>query len=83
VNNTVGTRKSESREDIVTDELLVQYGTTTVRRPRLAPGEAMPWHRDPCHFVAVVLGGDFLSMEYGDRRAFAKLHVVVLGFQSF
>lgn len=32
---------------MVTDETLFQHGTTLVRRLRLAPGEAMPWHRDP------------------------------------
>ena len=37
-----------------------------VRRLRLAPGEAMPWHRDPCRRVAVVLSGDVLSIEYRD-----------------
>jgi hypothetical protein len=37
-----------------------------VRRQRLSPGEAMPWHRDPFHRVAVVLGGDLLSIEYRD-----------------
>jgi len=35
-----------------------------VRRLRLALGEAMPWHRDPCNRVAVVLRGDLLSIEY-------------------
>ena len=47
-------------------ELLFHHGTTTVRRLRLAPGEAMAWHRDPFHRVAVVLGGDVLSIEYRD-----------------
>jgi hypothetical protein len=37
-----------------------------VRRLCLAPGEAIPWHRDPFQRVAVVLGGDLLSIEYGD-----------------
>ena len=37
-----------------------------VRRLRLAPGEAMPWHRDPFERVAVVLTGDLLSIEYRD-----------------
>ena len=37
-----------------------------VRRLRLALGEAMPWHRDPFHRVAVVLGGDVLLIEYRD-----------------
>jgi quercetin dioxygenase-like cupin family protein len=50
----------------VTDEVLFQYGTTMVRRLRLAPGEAMPWHRDPFRRVAVVLSGDVLSIEYCD-----------------
>jgi hypothetical protein len=31
------------------DEILFHYGTTMVRRLRLASGEAMPWHRDPFH----------------------------------
>jgi quercetin dioxygenase-like cupin family protein len=58
--------KSDSREVIVTDEILFQHGTTMVRRLNLAPGEAMPWHRDPFHRVAVVLSGDVLSIEYHD-----------------
>jgi quercetin dioxygenase-like cupin family protein len=37
-----------------------------VRRLCLAPGEAMPWHRDPFQRVAVVLGGDLLLIEYRD-----------------
>jgi hypothetical protein len=37
-----------------------------VRRLRLAPGEVMPWHRDPFQRVAVVLGGDLLSIEFRD-----------------
>ena len=50
----------------MTDEVLLQRGTILVRRLRLAPGEAMPWHRDPFHRVAVVLGGDALAIEYRD-----------------
>jgi quercetin dioxygenase-like cupin family protein len=50
----------------MTDEIVFHHGTTMVRRLRLAPGEAMPWHRDPFQRVAVVLGGDLLSIEYGD-----------------
>ncbi len=37
----------------MTDEALFHRGTTFVRRLRLAPGEAMPWHRDPFHRVTV------------------------------
>ena len=50
----------------MTDQILFHRGTTVVRRLRLAPGEAMPWHGDPFHRVAVVLGGDLLSIEYRD-----------------
>lgn len=45
------------------EEVLFQRGTTLVRRMRLAPGEAMPWHRDPYHRVTVVLHGDALGIE--------------------
>jgi quercetin dioxygenase-like cupin family protein len=50
----------------VQDERLFQRGTTLVRRLRLAPGEAMPWHRDPFHRVSVVLRGDALMIEFRD-----------------
>jgi quercetin dioxygenase-like cupin family protein len=48
------------------DEVLLQRGTTLVRRLRLEPGEAMPWHRDPYHRVTVVLQGSELAIEYRD-----------------
>jgi quercetin dioxygenase-like cupin family protein len=48
------------------EERLFQRGTTLVRRLRLEPGEAMPWHRDPFHRVTVVLSGDALAIEYRD-----------------
>jgi quercetin dioxygenase-like cupin family protein len=48
------------------DEIIIQHGTTMVRRLCLAPSEAMPWHRDPFHRVAVVISGDVLSIEYRD-----------------
>jgi len=38
----------------MTDEILFDHGTTMVRKLRLAPGESMPWHRDPFQRVAVV-----------------------------
>jgi quercetin dioxygenase-like cupin family protein len=50
------------------EERLFQRGTTLVRRLRLAPGEAMHWHRDPYHRVTVVLSGDALAIEYRDGR---------------
>jgi quercetin dioxygenase-like cupin family protein len=48
------------------DEILFHHGTTKVSRLRLAPGEAMPWHRDPLHRVPIVLRGVLLSIEYRD-----------------
>ncbi len=53
----------------MSEERLFQRGTTLVRRLRLAPGEAMPWHRDPFHRVTVVLHGDALAIEYRDGRS--------------
>ena len=56
------------------DEVLFQRATTLVRRLRLAPGEAMPWHRDPFHRVTVILDGDTLAIEFrdgGERQQFA------------
>jgi quercetin dioxygenase-like cupin family protein len=50
----------------MTDEIVFQHGTTMVRRLLLAPGEAMPWHRDPFQRVAVILRGDLLSIECRD-----------------
>lgn len=48
------------------DEILFQRGTTHVRRLELAPGETMPWHRDPFHRVTVVLRGNAIAIEYRD-----------------
>lgn len=58
----------------MSEEVLFQRGTTLVRRLRLAPGEAMPWHRDPFHRVAVILQGEALAIEYrdgGESQSFA------------
>ena len=50
----------------MTEKELFRRGTTLVRRLRLEPGEAMPWHRDTFHRVTVVLSGDALAIEYRD-----------------
>lgn len=47
-------------------EILHHRGNYLVRRQRLAPGEASPWHRDPFHRVTVVLSGDLLKIEFRD-----------------
>jgi hypothetical protein len=46
------------------DEILLQRGTTLIRRLRLEAGEAMPWHRDPFHRVSVILSGNALAVEF-------------------
>ena len=50
----------------MSDEILFKRGTTLVRRMRLAPGEAMPWHHDPFHRVTVVFQGNAIAIEYRD-----------------
>ncbi len=57
------------------DDVLFHRGTTVVRRLRLAPGEAMPWHRDPYHRVTVVLHGDALAIEYRDGGASERIEI--------
>ena len=57
------------------DEILFHHGTTMVRRLRLAPGEVMPWHRDPFHRIAVVLAGDLLSIEYRDEGESLRVEI--------
>jgi quercetin dioxygenase-like cupin family protein len=47
-------------------EILHHRGNCLVRRQRLAPGEATPWHRDPFHRVTVVMSGDLLHIEFRD-----------------
>ena len=53
----------------MTDEILLQRGTTLVRRLRLEPDEAMPWHHDPFHRVTVILSGNALAIEFRDGEA--------------
>ena len=47
-------------------QVLHHRGNYLVRRQRLAPGEATPWHRDSFHRVTVVLSGDLLKIEFRD-----------------
>jgi quercetin dioxygenase-like cupin family protein len=47
-------------------EVLHHRANYLVRRLRLAPGQATPWHRDPFHRVTVVLSGDLLNIEFKD-----------------
>ena len=47
-------------------QVLHHHGNYLVRRQRLEPGQATPWHHDPFHRVTVVLGGDVLNIEFRD-----------------
>lgn len=47
-------------------QVLHHRGNYLVRRQRLEPGEASPWHRDLFHRVTVVLNGDLLLIEFRD-----------------
>jgi quercetin dioxygenase-like cupin family protein len=57
------------------EEELFRRGTVLVRRLRLEPGEAMPWHRDPFHRVSVVLAGEALAIEARDGTELARFEV--------
>lgn len=53
-------------ESIGEQQVLHHRGNTLVRRQKLLPGQAMPWHHDPYHRVTVVLSGDLVKIEYRD-----------------
>jgi quercetin dioxygenase-like cupin family protein len=59
----------------MTEEVLFERGTIHVRRLQLAPGESMPWHRDPFHRVTVVLRGTALAIEYRDGGSGQRFEV--------
>jgi quercetin dioxygenase-like cupin family protein len=59
----------------MTDEILFQRGTTLVRRQWLAPGEMLPWHRDPFHRVSVVLAGDQIEIQFHDASETLRVPV--------
>ena len=58
------------------EEILLRRGNILVRRLRLAPGEALPWHRDPFHRITVVLSGDALAIELQDGSESQHIPVV-------
>ena len=61
-----GWKESSLMQSSGTLQILHHRGNYLVRRQRLAPGEATPWHRDPFHRVTVVLSGDLLNIEFRD-----------------
>jgi len=58
-------------------QMLHHRGNYLVRRQRLEPGEATPWHRDPYHRVTVVLSGDRLDIEFRDGGETLSWNVTV------
>jgi quercetin dioxygenase-like cupin family protein len=58
-------------------ETLHHRGNCLVRRQRLNPGQATPWHRDPYHRVTVVLSGDRLNIEFRDGGETLSWNVTV------
>jgi len=59
----------------MTYEEVLRRDSTLVRRMILAPGEAMPWHRDPYHRVTVVLRGTELAIEYRESGEMVRFDV--------
>ncbi|HEX7085766.1 MAG TPA: hypothetical protein VF198_05345 [Vicinamibacterales bacterium] len=47
-------------------EVITRGDDLVIRRLVLEPGEAMPWHTDPCHRFTVVVRGDRLRIEFRD-----------------
>jgi hypothetical protein len=56
-------------------ETVEQRGTILIRRTRLAPGDATPWHKDPFPRVSVILAGDALLIEYRDGSVPQRVEV--------
>ncbi|MBZ5543670.1 MAG: hypothetical protein LAO07_08325 [Acidobacteriia bacterium] len=59
----------------MTEKVLHHRGNYLVRRLRLEPGEATPWHRDPFHRVSVILSGEVLAIEYRDGGEAQRVQV--------
>lgn len=47
-------------------ENITKRDDLVIRRLVLEPGEATPWHTDPCHRFSVVVGGERLRIEFLD-----------------
>ena len=50
-------------------EIITSRKDLMIRRLVLEPGEAMPWHTDPCRRFTVVVRGERLSIEFRDGAA--------------
>jgi len=68
-------RRRIHEDSTVTEKVLHHRGNYLVRRLRLAPSEATPWHCDPFHRVTVTLSGDALAIEYRDEGVAKRVQV--------
>jgi hypothetical protein len=50
-------------------ETITQRDSLIIRRQVLEPGEAGPWHTDPCTRFTVVVSGERLRIEFRDGSA--------------
>jgi len=50
-------------------EVITARDDLVIRRAILEPGEATPWHVDPCHRFSVVVRGDGLTLQFRDDGA--------------
>lgn len=57
-------------------EIITDRPDLLIRRQRLRPGEASPWHTDACERFTVVVSGDRLRIEFADASV-APLDVEV------
>jgi hypothetical protein len=48
-------------------EIISRRDDLVIRRLVLEPGEAMPWHTDPCYRFTVVVRGDLLRIHFRDN----------------
>lgn len=56
-------------------EILTRRDELLIRRLILRPGEAMPWHTDPCRRFSVVVRGDRLRIEFRENGGHETLEM--------
>ena len=49
-------------------EIITKRDDLVIRRLVLEPGEATPWHMDPCHRFSVIVCGEELCIEIRDSE---------------
>jgi hypothetical protein len=59
----------------VRTEVITRRDDLVIRRSILDPGDATPWHVDPCHRFSVVIRGDALAIEFRDASEVVHLEL--------